>query len=122
MKVCHVAIKNFRRLENVEFSLENDHTVFVGSNNSGKTSTAAAFRLFLKRNDFTVSDFTVGRINDLNKYGEDFSTTAEIIPSIEMDLWFSIDPETEFGRVFSLLPNVSMTFEKVGIRDRKSVV
>lgn len=121
MKISLVAIRNFRRLEDVQFSLENDHTVFVGPNNSGKTSAAAAFRLFFRRNDFTVNDFTVACISDLNKFGQDESIKGNLLPTIEMDLWLSIDPDIEFGRVFSLIPNVSTDFEKVGIRLRYCV-
>lgn len=121
MKVSHVSIRNFRRLEAVQFSLEEDHTVLVGPNNSGKTSAAAAFRIFFKRNEFTINDFTVACISDLDKFGEDKSTSAELLPAIEMDLWLSIDPQIEFGRVFSLIPNVSTSFEKVGIRLRYCV-
>lgn len=122
MKVAFVSIRNFRRLEDVQFSLEDDHTVFVGPNNSGKTSAAAAFRLFFKRNDFTINDFTVACINQLDHYGKNPEAKDEEIPAIEMDLWLSIDPaRIEFGRVFSLLPNASTAFEKVGIRLRYGV-
>ncbi len=119
MKIASVAIRNFRRLEDVQFSLEDDHTVFVGPNNSGKTSTAAAFRLFLKRGEFTIHDFTVSCIDSFNKFGTDPLMPAESLPFIEMDLWLSIDPDAiEFGRVFSLIPNVSANFKRVGIRLR----
>lgn len=118
MKVSHVGIKNFRRLEDVEISFEDDHTVFVGPNNSGKTSAAAAFRLFLKRADFSINDFTVASISNINNFGADVSLSAETLPAIQLDIWMKIDPDVEFGRVFSLLPNVSDDFDKVGIRLR----
>lgn len=122
MKVSLVSIRNFRRLEDVQFSLEDDHTVLVGPNNSGKTSAASAFRLFFRRGgDFTINDFTVACLDELNKYGNDSSMRAEALPGIEMDLWLSIDPDIEFGRVFSLLPDVSTNFDKVGIQLRYCV-
>lgn len=117
MKVSSVSIKNFRRLENVHFSLEDDHTVFVGPNNSGKTSAAAAFRLFFKRSEFSINDFTVSCIHKINAFGSG-ETPAEDIPAIELGMWMSIDPEVEFGRVFSLLPDVSSDFDTVGFRLR----
>jgi len=41
---------------------------------------------------------------------------AERLPAISLDLWFTIDPESiAFGRVFTLLPNLS-DFTRVGIR------
>ncbi|MBL3574951.1 ATP-binding protein [Rhodovulum sulfidophilum] len=42
MRIKKVAIRNFRRLENVEIDFEETETVFVGSNNSGKTSAMVA--------------------------------------------------------------------------------
>ena len=118
MKVSNIAIRNFRRLEDVQFTLEDDHTVFVGPNNSGKTSAASVFRLFFRRGEFTINDFTVSCISEIDKFGRDQSVSVELLPAIELDLWLSIDPQIEFGRVFSLLPNVSANFDKVGIRLR----
>ncbi|MFB9242658.1 AAA family ATPase [Massilia antarctica] len=98
MKVSQILFRNFRRLEDVQFSLEDDHTVFVGPNNSGKTSAVAAFRLFFDRGgEFTVNDFTVACISELDRYGQDSGMNAISLPTIEMDIWLSIDPETEFG-------------------------
>lgn len=47
MKVSSVAIRNFRRLENVQIDIEEKESIFVGPNNSGKTSATAVFRCFL---------------------------------------------------------------------------
>lgn len=44
MKLSKAAIRNFRRLENVTIDVEEQETVFVGPNNSGKTSATAIFR------------------------------------------------------------------------------
>jgi recombinational DNA repair ATPase RecF len=38
MKIKKVNLRNFRRLENVEIDFGEKETVFVGPNNSGKTS------------------------------------------------------------------------------------
>ena len=40
-------VRNFRRLRQVGIDLDPETTVFVGANNSGKTSAAQVFRLFL---------------------------------------------------------------------------
>jgi predicted ATP-dependent endonuclease of OLD family len=116
MKIKKVHLRNFRRLEDVEIGFENEETVFVGPNNSGKTSATTAFRLFLIRQDFKVHDFSVSKIADIDSFGVIDDADEGSLPSIEMDLWFSINPDIEFGRVFSLLPNVSTNFEEVGIR------
>jgi predicted ATP-dependent endonuclease of OLD family len=114
MKISRVTIQNFRRLQDVEFTLEPDSTLFVGPNNSGKTSATAAFRLFFKGANFSVSDFNVACIRAIDELGNDPSAD---VPRIAMDLWLTIDPkQIEFGRAFSLLPDVALEHDKVGMR------
>ena len=117
MKITKVSLRNFRRLEDIEIDFEQDETVFVGPNNSGKTSATTAFRLFLKTPDFKIHDFSVSKITDIDTFGAaDEDDESVQLPSIYMDLWFSIDPDIEFGSVFSLIPNVSSALDKVGVR------
>jgi putative ATP-dependent endonuclease of the OLD family len=114
MKISGVAIRNFRRLENVEIQIEERESVFVGPNNSGKTSATAIFRCFLGGRDFKIHDFSVARMLDFEAFvaGGD----AGRLPKISLDIWFTIDPESiAFGRVFTLLPKLS-DFTRVGIR------
>lgn len=116
MKLSHVHIKNFRRLEDVDIVFEDRETVFVGPNNSGKTSATVAFRQFLVRPDFKIHDFSASKISELDLFGASDDQEPVALPSIDFDLWFSIDPDVEFGRVFSLLPNVTTDITEVGIR------
>lgn len=114
MQLRNIAIRNFRRLEHVEIDVEEKETVFVGPNNSGKTSATAIFRSFLDGRDFKIHDFSVAKIADF----ENFADTGEAasLPEIGLDLWFEIDPNTiAFGRVFTLLPKLS-DFTRVGFR------
>ncbi len=117
MKLSRVALTNFRRLQDVEFTLENDNTLLVGPNNSGKTSATVAFRFFFKRAEFTINDFNVACIRTLNEFGANPNIPAEDAPRMQLDLWFTIDPkQIEFGRAFSLIPNVGAEHETVGMR------
>lgn len=115
MKLTSVVINNFRRLEQVTIGFEEDETVFVGPNNSGKTSATAAFRCFLGGRDFRVHDFSVSKVSAIDAFGE--GGEAEGLPTIELSLWFSIDPNhISFGRAFTLLPELSDELDKVGVR------
>jgi predicted ATP-dependent endonuclease of OLD family len=115
MKITSIVIRNFRRLEQVAIGIEEDETVFVGPNNSGKTSATAAFRCFLGGKDFKVHDLSVSKVPAIDAFGE--GGDAEGLPTIELDLWFSIDPNhISFGRAFTLLPELSDELDKVGIR------
>ena len=114
MRVSSVRIRNFRRLENVQIDIDERESIFVGPNNSGKTSATAIFRCFLGGREFRIHDFSVARMPDFNAFatGDD----SGLLPNISLDLWFTIDPKSiAFGRVFTLLPNLS-DFTRVGIR------
>lgn len=59
MRLKAVSIKNFRLLHDVQLLLEEQTTVIVGRNNSGKTSlTEVIKRLLEERPTFTVEDFS----------------------------------------------------------------
>lgn len=114
MRISRVAIRNFRRLENIQIDIEERESIFVGPNNSGKTSATAIFRCFLGGRDFRIHDFSIARIADFDT----FIATGDAgqLPKISLDLWFTIDPENiEFGRAFSLLPQLS-DYTRVGLR------
>jgi len=114
VKLEKICIRNFRRLEDVSIAIEDKETVFVGPNNSGKTSATSIFRCFLGKRSFRVHDFSVSKMTEIDAFGAD---SAVKLPTIELDIWFSIDPNSiEFGRAFSLLPNLSGDFTKLGTR------
>lgn len=117
MKLIGAKIRNFRRLEDVSIDFEQSETVFVGPNNSGKTSATDIFRLFLKSSDFSIHDFSVSLVSKLNEFGRG-ETDENSLPSIELDLWFSLDPDTEFGRASLLLPDTEQNYDEVGLRLR----
>lgn len=116
MKLKNIHIKNFRRLEDVQIDLDDGKTVFVGPNNSGKTSATAIFRYFLKGTEFRIHDFSVSKIREIDHVGSQKDKKGLSLPTIDLDLWLKIDPDIEFGRVFSLLPNTLSDLDEVGVR------
>jgi putative ATP-dependent endonuclease of the OLD family len=117
MNIESISIKNFRRLENVSIGIEKQETVFVGPNNSGKTSATAVFRCFLGKRPIRIHDFSVSRLADIDAFGADGD--LDVLPTIDLDIWFKVDPDSiEFGRTFPLLPNLSDNFERLGVRLR----
>jgi putative ATP-dependent endonuclease of OLD family len=115
MRLITAFIRNFRRLEEVEVNFENSETIFVGPNNSGKTSSTSIFRCFLSSRDFKIHDFSIQRISQIDHYSP--KEDDIVFPSIELDLWFEFDPEKiSFGRAFALLSSVSIEAYEVGIR------
>ena len=48
MRINHVHIRNFRKLRNCRIDFDENQTIFVGANNSGKTSAMSAIIWFLQ--------------------------------------------------------------------------
>jgi putative ATP-dependent endonuclease of the OLD family len=126
MYLNRYCLRNFRRLEDVEISLEDKETIFVGANNSGKTSATEAFRLFVSRlRSFQIHDFSSPLISKFDRFGEmdiqENETYGEDLPFIELDLWFTVSPTTEYGRVADFLPSLELEYTEVGVRIRFAV-
>jgi len=107
-------LRNFRRLKNVRVDLEEKETIFVGANNSGKTSATHAFRLFLGsgKSKFKVYDFCASCWKTLDLLADDEAPEA---PVISLDLWFNVD-DLNLHRVIDILPSLSWKGKSVGIR------
>lgn len=117
MHLKTIRINNFRRLKCVAIDLETETTVFVGANNSGKTSAASALRLLLKGRgkELTVFDFSASCLNLLRTI-EDCNQSQDVrLPAITLDLWFNVT-DNELHRVVDLLPSLDWDDQPVGIR------
>ena len=51
MKIDSVQIRNFRKLKDCHIDFGDKETIFVGANNSGKTSATSAIVWFLKNTE-----------------------------------------------------------------------
>lgn len=107
-------LSNFRRLKDVRVDLEEKETIFVGANNSGKTSATYAFRLFLGsgKKKFKLYDFSSDCWDDFNLLAGDNPPEA---PKISLDLWFNVD-DLNLHRVIDILPSLEWQGKPVGIR------
>jgi predicted ATP-dependent endonuclease of OLD family len=111
-------VRNFRRLREVGIDLDPETTVFVGANNSGKTSAAQVFRLFLGegKGRFQIYDFTTDCWDTFDTF-DTGSGNADELPQIELDIWLNLkDDDTNLHRVIDLLPDLSWNSELVGVR------
>ena len=69
MKVTSIIIQNFRKLLECRIDISEGTTLFVGANNSGKTSAMDALTKFLANRSFVFNDITISRRTDINKIG-----------------------------------------------------
>lgn len=81
MHIHSIGLKNFRRLNDVHVDLESDISIFVGANNSGKTSATQALELFTKgAKDISVHDFSAGCWKTFDSISPT-AVSAQLIPS-----------------------------------------
>lgn len=112
MHLKMLAVRNFRRLRNVVIDLASDISIFVGANNSGKTSVGHVLQLFTGRGRFNIHDFSAESWIDIVAFGEGGEAS---LPTIEIDVWFEIG-EDDVHRVIDLLPSLAWEGKLAGMR------
>ena len=124
MKISFVQIQNFRKLKNCKIEFGDNETLFVGPNNSGKTSAMEALVKFLNNKPINFNDITVLNHKNLNEIGEEIIQKEfncensdikleEVLPSI--DIWIYVQ-ENEMQYVANLIPNLDWNGGLVGVR------
>lgn len=128
MKIQSVHIRNFRKLKNCHIDFDEKETIFVGANNSGKTSAISAIVWFLKNTEkFTLKEFSATNWALINKIGDEWVKNDfvdevllsshqwdNIVPS--MDVWINVEDGEQY-RVNHLIPSLSTwDGKKVGVR------
>ncbi|MDR2924879.1 MAG: AAA family ATPase [Azoarcus sp.] len=127
MYIKTLKIRNFRKLKEVAIDLQLDTTLFIGANNSGKTSVIAAMNLFLndriKENKFSHYDFSLANHLKINELFETETEPTEqdfdgIFPAI--DLWFHIE-DKDVHYISRLLPTLDWAGGDLGVRLRYEI-
>lgn len=132
MKISCFDIQNFRKLKKCRVELSDSETVFVGANNSGKTSAMDALIVFLKesrRKDLSTRDLTLCNWSQINKIGQswldddqeeekdinifDISRWRPYVPTL--DIWLKVDSD-EVHYVRHLIPTLDWDGGLLGVR------
>jgi predicted ATP-dependent endonuclease of OLD family len=100
MKLNRVKIRNFRLLRDVDLFFEDQTTVVVGRNNSGKTSLSEVIRRFTsdKSATFQLQDFSTDCYDEFctafqaKKDGKEEPVIRALLPFIELRMFFHYDP------------------------------
>ena len=79
MHIKHVEIFNFRKLLSVRIDFADQTTLFVGANNSGKTSAMLALRRFLtaRSQRFETHDISLSHWGGINALGQGWLDTRQ---------------------------------------------
>jgi predicted ATP-dependent endonuclease of OLD family len=130
MHIEFVEIANFRKLRSTRVNFAKDKTVFVGANNSGKTSAMVALRYFLvdhERSSFTLNDFTISHWPTIVAMGNAWEAAIandtplpdpnlqEVVPAL--DVWLHVN-NNEVHYVQKILPTLDWEGGQLGVRLR----
>lgn len=128
MRIKFVQIQNFRKLQSCRIDFSEKETIFVGANNSGKTTAMDALMIFLEKKNFKTQDFTLSNWKELNKIGETWISETELsedeksIKKIEpylpsLDLWIEVE-DSELHYVSHIIPTLDWRGGLLGVRLR----
>jgi len=119
MHLSSIRIRNYRRLKNVRVDLDSLISIFVGANNSGKTSATQAIQMFVggAKEKFSIHDFSADCWQALDRAGGQFPIPDPLpeLPSISLDIWFTVT-DADLHRVIDLLPSLSWERTMLGVR------
>lgn len=124
MKISSVFIQNFKKLYQCKIDFSKDTTLFVGANNSGKTSAIDALGKFLAGRPFVFNDFTISNRELINEIGEKWqildcekpesiSDWSNLLPA--MDVWLDVGLQ-DIHHVVSIIPTLSWRGGLLGVR------
>jgi predicted ATP-dependent endonuclease of OLD family len=130
MRIDFVEIANFRKLLSTRVGFSSEKTIFVGANNSGKTSAMVALRTFLvgrERHNFALTDLTLSHWTAINSMGKSWETARETQQPLPtpawdaflpfVDLWLHVEDD-EVHYVQKILPTLDWEGGSLGIRLR----
>lgn len=109
MKINFFNINNFRRLHNVKIDIASEKTIFVGANNSGKTSAVFALKYFLSQDgkrQIEINDITLINHHEINKIGEKWLELSYQEKEIS-----TIDLQEYNQKLISLFPSLDVVFD-----------
>lgn len=120
MKLQAYRLQNYRRLRDVVIELDDEISIFVGANNSGKTSAVQGLYSMLRgeAKKFELFDFSAALWAEIDAIGMAVPGDEDApkrLPSILLDLWFRVG-EDDLATAMSLLPSTEWDGKCVGIR------
>lgn len=113
MKITKIEVNNFRLLKDFSLDLEEELSLIIGKNNTGKTSVLAALDKFLNSSEkkkITINDFNVDLKNQLIELIEkkDIGNEDHFIPlGISLILYIEYDASDDLSKVQPLIMNLS---------------
>lgn len=117
MKLNSITIKNFRALENVTLEIEDDLTLIVGKNNTGKTSVFETLNFFLvqDKKDLRFENFSLHSYDTFRNCLSLYDEWRDIDESDE------IEKEIKEKEIKGLMPKIQLTLS-IGYNEYESLI
>lgn len=108
MKLESVEIRNYRILQNLNFQFEDNVSLVIGKNNSGKTSFLSILDKFLTKskykNEFHFEDFSIDSQSEILELEESNLTVESYVPiGISLKMIISYNEDDNIGNASVLL-------------------
>lgn len=104
MKIRKIQIQNFRLLKNFTIDLENELSLIVGKNNTGKTSVLTLLDKFLhwQDNKITFDDFNVEFQKELKTIIEATDSKEYKSVGIKLQVYIECEESDDIGEISKL--------------------
>lgn len=110
MKITRIEVTNFRLLKNFSLNLENDLSLVIGKNNTGKTSLLSALEKLInnsERNKISFDDFNVElreKLTNIISKKDNIPVESEYEPlGIQLKLFIEYENHDDLGEVSQLI-------------------
>lgn len=105
MKIFRIEIENFRLLKNFSMDLEDELTLVIGKNNTGKTSILSVLDKFLnEKSKFSYDDFNIDFKKELEDQIKSPTITEEFLPiGIKLKLFIEYDELDDLSNISRVL-------------------
>src|SRR5690606_25457733 len=105
MKIYKIEIRNFRLLKNFSMDLEEDLSLVIGKNNTGKTSILSVLDKFLnEKSKFSYDDLNIDFKNELEGLIRSEDLPDEFVPKgIKLKMFIEYNDRDDLSNVSRVL-------------------
>jgi predicted ATP-dependent endonuclease of OLD family len=115
MKIIKIEVENFRLLKKFSMDLEEDLSLVIGKNNTGKTSILSVLDKFLnEKSKFSYDDFNIDFKNELEALIKSGHIPEEFAPKgIKLKLFIEYNEEDDLSNVSRVLMDLDPNNNKI---------
>lgn len=115
MRVTKIEVENFRLLKNFSMDLEEDLSLVIGKNNTGKTSILTVLDKFLnEKSKFSYDDLNIDFKNELEGFIKSADIPKEFIPKgIKLKIFIEYNEKDDLSNVSRVLMDLDPDNNKI---------